>query len=158
MDEENINIIELVLDTLNRDDLWFTQKTDPTYQEASSYYELDEFGDPTEKTIKKIEKEVNSLIGDGAIDIIDAVELWKNDQIAEFRLDFRDNLVTKFEPKPVVDNIEAYENSVQLSESKKVESTDILDTPEYNDYLKSELEKDIMSIVETMEKLIFKNG
>lgn len=141
MDEENINIIELVLDTLNRDDLWFTQKTDPTYQEASSYYELDEFGDPTEKTIKKIEKEVNSLIGDGAIDIIDAVELWKNDQIAEFRLDFRDNLVTKFEPKPVVDNIEAYENSVQLSESKKVESTDILDTPEYNDYLKSELEK-----------------
>lgn len=122
MDEENINIIELVLDTLNRDDLWFTQKTDPTYQEASSYYELDEFGDPTEKTIKKIEKEVNSLIGDGAIDIIDAIELWKNDQIAEFRLDFRDNLVTKFEPKPVVDNIKAYENSVQFPQSKKVEA------------------------------------
>lgn len=122
MDEENINIIELVLDTLNRDDLWFTQKTDPTYQEASSYYELDEFGDPTEKTIKKIEKEVNSLIGDGAIDIIDAVELWKNDQIAEFRLDFRDNLVTKFEPKPVVDNIKAYENSVQFPQSKKIEA------------------------------------
>ena len=122
MDEENINIIELVLDTLNRDDLWFTQKTDPTYQEASSYYELDEFGDPTEKTIKKIEKEVNSLIGDGAIDIIDAVAVWKNDQIAEFRLDFRDNLVTKFEPKPVVDNIKAYENSVQFPQSKKVEA------------------------------------
>ena len=122
MDEENINIMELVLDTLNRDDLWFTQKTDPTYQEASSYYELDEFGDPTEKTIKKIEKEVNSLIGDGAIDIIDAIELWKNDQIAEFRLDFRDNLVTKFEPKPVVDNIKAYENSVQFPQSKKIEA------------------------------------
>lgn len=122
MDEENINVFELVLDTLNRDDLWFTQKTDPTYQEASSYYELDEFGDPTEKTIKKIEKEVNSLIGDGAIDIIDAVELWKNDQIAEFRLDFRDNLVTKFEPKPVVDNIKAYENSVQFPQSKKIEA------------------------------------
>lgn len=122
MDEENINIIELVLDTLNRDDLWFTQKTDPTYQEASSYYELDEFGDPTEKTIKKIEKEVNSLIGDGAVDIIDAIELWKNDQIAEFRLDFRDNLVTKFEPKPVVDNIKAYENSVQFPQSKKIEA------------------------------------
>ena len=127
MDEENINIIELVLDTLNRDDLWFTQKTDPTYQEASSYYELDEFGDPTEKTIKKIEKEVSSLIGDGAIDIIDAVELWKNDQIAEFRLDFRDNLVTKFEPKPVVDNIKAYENSVQFPQSKKVEAKQVED-------------------------------
>lgn len=122
MDEENINIMELVLDTLNRDDLWFTQKTDPTYQEASSYYELDEFGDPTEKTIKKIEKEVNSLIGDGAVDIIDAIELWKNDQIAEFRLDFRDNLVTKFELKPVVDNITAYENSVQFPQSKKIEA------------------------------------
>lgn len=122
MDEENINIMELVLDTLNRDDLWFTQKTDPTYQEASSYYELDEFGDPTEKTIKKIEKEVNSLIGDGAVDIIDAIELWKNDQIAEFRLDFRDNLVTKFELKPVVDNIKAYENSVQFPQSKKIEA------------------------------------
>lgn len=122
MDKENINIMELVLDTLNKDDLWFTQKTDPTYQEASSYYELDEFGDPTEKTIKKIEKEVNSLIGDGAVDIIDAIELWKNDQIAEFRLDFRDNLVTKFEPKPVVDNIKAYENSVQFPQSKKIEA------------------------------------
>jgi len=122
MEEENIDIIGIVLDTLKRDGIWFTQKTDPTYQEAPSYYKLDEYGDPDEKTMKKIEKEVKSLIGDGAVDISDAIELWKNDQMVDCRLDFIENLVTEFKAKPVVDGINAYENSVQFPSSIKVEA------------------------------------
>ena len=124
--EENINIFALVLDELNKNDMWFTTKADPTAEEASSYYKLDEYGEPTEATVKKIEKEVTSLIGDGAVDIYDAVELWVNDALVAFRIDYKDNLVTQFEDKPVVDNIEAYENPVQFPQSKKTESFDVL--------------------------------
>lgn len=119
--EENINIFALVLDELNKNDMWFTTKADPTAEEASSYYKLDEYGEPTEATVKKIEKEVNSLIGDGAVYIEDAVELWVNDALVDCKIDYKDNLVTQFEDKPVVDNIEAYENPVQFPQSKKVE-------------------------------------
>lgn len=120
--EENINIFALVLDELNKNDMWFTTKADPTAEEASSYYKLDEYGEPTEATVKKIEKEVTSLIGDGAVYIEDAVELWVNDALVACRIDYKDNLVTQFEDKPVVDNIEAYENPVQFPQSKKVEA------------------------------------
>ena len=120
--EENINIFALVLDELNKNDMWFTTKADPTAEEASSYYKLDEYGEPTEATVKKIEKEVTSLIGDGAVDVYDAVELWVNDTLVACRIDYKDNLVTQFEDKPVVDNIEAYENPVQFPQSKKVEA------------------------------------
>lgn len=120
--EENINIFALVLDELNKNDMWFTTKADPTAEEASSYYKLDEYGEPTEATVKKIEKEVISLIGDGAVYIEDAVELWVNDALVACRIDYKDNLVTQFEDKPVVDNIEAYENPVQFPQSKKVEA------------------------------------
>lgn len=125
--EDNVDIINLVLAKLDSEDIWFTSKLDPTIEEASSYYQLDEYGEPTEKTVKKIEKEVLSLIGDGAVDIVDAVELWKNDQLCAFRLDFKDNLVTKYADKPVVDNIEAYENPVQFPQSKKVENKKIIE-------------------------------
>ena len=120
--EENINIFALVLDELNKNDMWFTTKADPTAEEASSYYKLDEYGEPTEATVKKIEKEVTSLIGDGAVYIEDAVELWVNDALVDYKIDYKDNLVTQFEDKPVVDNIEAYENPVQFPQSKKVEA------------------------------------
>ena len=120
--EENVNIFALVLDELNKNDMWFTTKADPTAEEARSYYKLDEYGGPTEATVKKIEKEVSSLIGDGAVDEYDAVKLWVNDALVDFRIDYKDNLVTQFEDKPVVDNIEAYENPVQFPQSKKTEA------------------------------------
>ena len=52
--EDNIDIINLVLAKLDSEDIWFTSKLDPTIEEASSYYQLDEYGEPTEKTVKKI--------------------------------------------------------------------------------------------------------
>ena len=140
--EENINIFALVLDELNKNDMWFTTKADPTAEEASSYYKLDEYGEPTEATVKKIEKEVTSLIGDGAVYIEDAVELWVNDALVAFKIDYKDNLVTQFEDKPVVDNIEAYENPVQFPQSKKTESLSDNMT-----------EEDIKNILKTIEEL-----
>lgn len=122
MEKENLDIYNLVENELIREGIWFTQKSDPTYQNAKSYYKLDKYGDPEEKTKNQIAKEVKSLIGDGASDIPEAIELWKNDQMIEARLDFKSNLVTTFEPKPVVDNIEAYENPVQFPQSKKTEA------------------------------------
>ena len=122
MEKENLDIYNLVENELIREGIWFTQKSDPTYQNAKSYYKLDKYGDPEEKTKNQIAEEVKSLIGDGAVDIPDAIELWKNDQMMEARLDFKSNLVTTFEPKPVVDGIEAFENPVQLSESKSLKT------------------------------------
>ena len=47
----------------------------------------------TSVNVKKIEKEVTSLIGDGAVDINDAIDLWINDALVDCKIDYRDNLV-----------------------------------------------------------------
>lgn len=116
--EDNNDILGLVFKALEDNDMWFTTKNDPTFEEPSSYYELDEYGDLTEKAQKKIIKEVEDYIGDGAVDELDAVTIWLTDAQSSYKVDFKDNLVTKFSPKPVVAGIEAYENSVPLAEAK----------------------------------------
>lgn len=115
---EDINIISLVLAKLDNNDMWFTTKADPTVEEARSYYKLDDYGDLTEKAVAKIEKQVKDLVGDGAIDIDDAVDLWVNDALVAHTVDFKDNLVTKFKDKPVAGSLEAYENPVQFPKTK----------------------------------------
>lgn len=117
--EDTNTIFNNVLSRMKDYDMWFSTKNDPTYKEPGSYYELDEYGFPTEKTQKKICDEVMNYIGDGAVELPDAIELWINEQGAECRIAYTSNLVTKFKDKPVVDNINAYE--VKL-ESKKQES------------------------------------
>lgn len=112
---ENDEIIQLVLTELKDRDIWFTTKNDPTFEEPRSYYELDEYGDPTEKSLSKISKEVQGYIGDGAVDIKDAIELWISEQATAWRLAYKDNLVTKFKNKPVVDQIDAFESSLKSS-------------------------------------------
>lgn len=116
--EDNNDILGLVFKALEDNDMWFTTKNDPTFEEPSSYYELDEYGDLTEKAQKKIIKEVEDYIGDGAVDELDAVTIWLTDAQSSFKIDFKDNLVTTFSPKQVVAGIEAYENSVPLAEAK----------------------------------------
>ena len=116
-------ILNLVISRMTEEGMWFTTKKDPTFVEASSYYELDEFGDPTEKTISKIAKEVKDKIGDGAIELEDAIEVWLSEQQANYRIAYVDNLVTNFEPKPVVDQIKAYQtpSEMSLNEGVKVD-------------------------------------
>ena len=71
---EDKEIFNLVISRMTEEGMWFTTKNDPTFNEAPSYYELDEFGDPTDKTISKIINEVKDKIGDGAIEIDDAIK------------------------------------------------------------------------------------
>ena len=119
---EDTKIVDLVIARLKQDDLWFTTKADPTWEEPADYYKLDEYGDLEQTSIKKIAKEVNDLIGEGAVDIDDAVEIWLQDAMVEYKIAYKDSLVTKFKDKPVVDGIEAFENPVQLAEGKKLKT------------------------------------
>ena len=69
MDEKTI--IQMLLNKMLEEGLWFTTKNDPTYEEASSYYELDQYGDLTDKAQSKIVKEIEDKLGDGAVEIDD---------------------------------------------------------------------------------------
>lgn len=114
---EDKNIIEKLLQRMMEDNFWFTTKNDPTFEEASSYYELDEYGDLTTKAENKILDEIKAKVGDGAVDLEDAIELWISDAAMGYKIAYREYLVTQFEQRPVVDQIEAYE--VKLEESVK---------------------------------------
>ena len=102
---ESNEIISLVICKLKDEDLWFTQKTDPTWGNPSHYYKLDEYGEPVESAVKEIVKEVNSYIGDGAVDIEDAIDIWVQEALADYRIAYSSSLVTKFKDNPVVDGI-----------------------------------------------------
>ena len=104
-------IISLVLSRLNQEDMWFTTKADPTWEEPSDYYKLDEYGDLTEASVKKIVKEVENLVGDGAVDIDNAVEVWLQDAMVDYKIAYKNVLVTKFKDKPVVAGLEAYKKA-----------------------------------------------
>lgn len=116
---ESNEIISLVICKLKDEDLWFTQKTDPTWGNPSHYYKLDEYGEPVESAVKEIVKEVNSYIGDGAVDIEDAIDIWVQEALADYRIAYSSSLVTKFKDKPVVDGIEAYTSQV-MKENKEM--------------------------------------
>ena len=116
---DNDKILEMLYAALNDQDIWFTTKKDPTFAEASSYYKLDEFGNLSKEAQKQVAKDINSYIGDGALDIVEAIDMWINDNLNAYKIAYKDNLVTKFKQAPVVDNIDAYE--VKL-ESKLIES------------------------------------
>ena len=112
-------LVNSLIAQLKDNDLWFTTKNDPTIIEPGSYYELDEYGCLSEKAIKKIAKEIDDYIGDGAVYEEDAIELWINDALMNCTIDYIDNLRTQFKDKPIIDQIEAYENPIQLAESKE---------------------------------------
>ena len=118
MKEEEI--ISVLYRKLINDDIWFATKNDPTFEEAPSYYELDEYGDLTEKAQEKIIEEVQDYLGDGALDLNDAIDMWVMEALSNNQIAYTYCLVSKFKAKPVVVGIEAYENSVQLAESKSL--------------------------------------
>lgn len=103
------DIIQLVIDKLQRAEGWFTTKLDKTYFDADVYYDLDKYGDLSEKGQKQVIKDLEKFIGDGAIDYTDAVDLWFDKAYANNQIAGKDCLLTKFEPKQVVSQISAYE-------------------------------------------------
>lgn len=145
---EDNQILDKLMAVLDREDLWFTQKTDPTFGEAPDYFKLDEYGDLTEASVKKIIKEVSAYIGDGAVDIDDAINIWLQDAMADNKVAYKDILVTKFKDKPVVDGIEAYKNPVLTEGKKEMGVQDIVNWIEktghikmYNEYANKEENK-----------------
>lgn len=111
---EKNKIIEILNNRLREYDMWYSTKNDPTIDIASHYYKLDEYGDLTDSSIKQVIREIESYIGDGAVDIGDAIELFIAEALSDNRIAYTSYLVTKFKDRPVVDNIGAFENPVQL--------------------------------------------
>lgn len=111
----NNETISCVYNKLEAEEMWFTTKQDPTFTEPSGYYNLDEYGYLTQKGVSQVCKDVHRYIGDGAIDICGAVDLWLQDSLAECKVDYKTNLVTQFKPKQVVDQINAFK--ANLTES-----------------------------------------
>lgn len=140
MDKEQVdNIIDSIhkqqqdeiINTLKDRDIWFTTKQDPTFEEPSSYYELDDYGCPTEQTLKKVEKDCEDYVGDGAIDFNEAIDMWIEKCLAEGKLAYKDYLVTKFKDKPVVDEISAYEVK---TENKELNESEFANEDLLNDF------------------------
>ena len=120
-----------IINELFNSDIWFTTKQDPTYMEPSSYYELDEYGYPTEKSLQQMEKDCEDYVGDGAIDFKEAVKMWIEKSLAEGKIAYKDYLVTKFKDKPVVDDIQAYEVK---TENKELNESEFANEDLLNDF------------------------
>lgn len=125
---ETKNIIDMLVAELNKNGMWFTTKADPTYNEAPSYYKLNQYGDLEESAEKKIATEIENLIGDGAVEITDAVDLWIEEALSDSKIAYTEQLVTKFKDKPVVKGIEAYTSQV-MKENK--ETTNLNESGDY---------------------------
>lgn len=115
-----MEIIEKLLSDLKDREIWFTTEHDPVFKEPKAYYELDKYGEPTERAKKQIEKEITDKIGDGAITEQDAIDVFIYDNLAEEKLAYKDFLVTQFEDKPIVPGIEAEITTKALTESARV--------------------------------------
>lgn len=130
-------IIELVLSELNDREIYFTTKNDPTIQEPSDYYELNEYGDLTDKAKEIVAKDVQSYVGDGAVVLSDAIDMWIEDSLCNFTLDFTDNLRTQFKQKEIVPGTGAYKVKTESSIKKLREAT-INSLDELNNKINSE--------------------
>lgn len=139
------DIIQLVIDKLKRADGWFTTKLDKTYFDADVYYDLDEYGDLTEKGQKQVIKDLESFIGDGALDYTDAVDLWFDKAYGNNQIAGKDCLLTKFKPKQIVSQISAYE----VKTESKVEE-DVL-TP-----IPDELKQQYLKVNKVQEERVHK--
>lgn len=120
-----------IINELCNSDIWFTTKQDPTYMEPSSYYELDEYGYPTEKSLQQMKKDCEDYVGDGAIDFAEAIKMWIEKSLAEGKIAYKDYLVTKFKDKPVVDDIQAYEVK---TENKELNESEFANEDLLNDF------------------------
>ena len=120
-----------IINELFNSDIWFTTKQDPTYMEPSSYYELDEYGYPTEKSLQQMEKDCEDYVGDGAIDFAEAIKMWIEKSLAEGKIAYKDYLVTKFKDKPVVDDIQVYEVK---TEGKELNESEFANEDLLNDF------------------------
>ena len=108
MENNQKEIIDIALDRLNQEGLWFTTKEDKLYANAKDLYKLDKFGELEDKSKERLIAEVESYLGDGATFIIEAVDQWIEDNIAEGLLGYVDTLAMDFEIPEAVENTNSY--------------------------------------------------
>lgn len=108
MENNQKEIIDIALDRLNQEGLWFTTKEDKLYANAKDLYKLDKFGELEDKSKERLIAEVESYLGDGATFIIEAVDQWIEDNIAEGLLGYVDTLAMDFEIPEAVEDTNSY--------------------------------------------------
>lgn len=103
------DVINLTLDRMKQEGLYFATKDDTGYASGKELYKLDENGYVTEKTIDRIVEEVIEYMGDGAAFLVDAVNQWIEDGITEGKIGYIDNLNMEFDDNAIVEgNLEIY--------------------------------------------------
>lgn len=103
------DVINLTLDRMKQEGLYFATKDDTGYASGKDLYKLDDSGYVTKKTIDRIVEEVIEYMGDGAAFLVDAVNQWIEDGIAEGKIGYIDNLNMEFDDNAVVEgNLEIY--------------------------------------------------
>lgn len=109
MENNQEQIIEVALGRLEQEGLWFTTKEDKLYANAKDLYKLDQYGELEVKSKERLVSEVEQYLGDGAGFIIEAVDQWIQDNLAEGILGYVDTLTMNFEIKEVVEETNAYD-------------------------------------------------
>lgn len=103
------DVLEIALDRLNQEGLWFTTKEDKLYANATDLFKLDKYGELEDKSKERLIKEVEANLGEGATFIIEAVDIWIEDNITLGTIGYVDTLAMNFEIKPVSEEVEAYD-------------------------------------------------
>ena len=129
---DNEEIINNLYEKLKSEDLWFVTEIDYDFGGAD-LYKLNEYGKlADEREISKVVKEIEDYIGNGAIDITDAIQCWIDNALMNSQISYITNLHNKFEDEELVDGMNIYEvdlnkehyKKVTKQESKKTETTD----------------------------------
>ncbi len=103
------DVINLTLDRMKQEGVYFATKDDQGYASGKDLYKLDKEGLIEEKTIDRIVEEVISYMGDGAAYLIDAVNQWIEDGIVEGKIGYVDNLNMDFDDNAIIEgNLEIY--------------------------------------------------
>ena len=127
MEENQEKIVEIALDRLNQEGLWFATKDDKMYANATNLFKLDKFGNLDEKSLKRLVEEITDNIGEGADSIIGAVDLWLEDNLALGTIGYVDTLAMNFEIPEVTEEVTAYsENGVKDLGAEESEEADQL--------------------------------
>lgn len=103
------NIIEKLYEKLKSNEQWFTTDLDPVWGGNRDRFELDQYGELTEKETKKVIKEIENYIGDGAGNLDEAIELFIENAYADELIGCTCSLHKHFEEKPIVPGLEATE-------------------------------------------------
>lgn len=122
-------VIQELINKLKELNLWFSNKNDLTYGIAPNYYNLNAYGDMTADTKKEVYNEIINNIGDGAIDLTDAINKFINDARYNNQLVDVELIKTKYKNKNLEESIKR-----RLNEENKKSANLISDMFQARDF------------------------